>query len=223
MSADICISSRCRRRPVSSSYLLSIHLLFAYLSSPFSLFISHSLVHARLSSSHLNIFREEIRFSVTRPAVHCSAIWRKQTSNAGDDTADDFKWCTAQKRKPGVNNEPESEPRPSPARAATTDETPRWTEWRRQDSNTFTRRRNEPFLLLAAETFPLKTTLQSPCPDELGIKQLSSCFLEAYSQENKCYFNPNMLGNKKLREIFNSSKKRPRYNSLRLCGQVKIN
>lgn len=99
------------------SYVLSIHLSFAYLSLPISIFISltlyiylsHSLVHTWLSSSHRNIFREEVIFSVTHPAVHCYAIWCKQTLNSGDDIADDFKWCTTQdmhrKRKPGVNNQ----------------------------------------------------------------------------------------------------------------------
>lgn len=65
-----------------SPFLSSIHLFNAYLSSPplsLSIYLSHSPAHTWLSSSHPNIFRGEIIFSVKHPAVHRFTICCKQT------------------------------------------------------------------------------------------------------------------------------------------------
>lgn len=91
---------------------LSIHLFSAYLSPPppphLFIYLSRSLVHTWLSTSHLNVPRKEIIFSVTHPAVYCYAIWCKQMLNTGDDIAydlNDARRRTDRGRKPGVNNQ----------------------------------------------------------------------------------------------------------------------
>lgn len=62
------------------SYLPSICSMHIYLLPlSLSIYLSHSPAHTWLSSSHPNIFRGEIIFSVKHPAVHRFTICCKQT------------------------------------------------------------------------------------------------------------------------------------------------